>query len=381
MKYIFSILLFLSVNVLYSQSRFTINGTTPELLNHKKVVLLIQDYYSLNRFNRLDSAVIENNKFSFSGSIYKPCEIAQITLKDKTLTGGFNFVIDTGLNSMEIHPIDSTAYDIQNTLSDTRIINSATNILSRKIMDLRTKYYKLYGKKQWAEPGHIAIKVLDLHTETELNIQQIEVVKQNPHSFYSLIFIYSKLYSRLPLDTILNAYNSLDPDIKSTPVGLELYKVASELSNAKKSSQHGNQVPEFVIKTSQGKLFNNKTLIGKPYVIAFSATWCIPCRYYEKKLKSLYAKYHSKGLEVVYFNLDDNVSKWKEHIKRDKLNWINVSECTKWANSKIAPKFYVQGIPLYIVVDKKGSIIYNRDEIKDSDYNDLEKYVQKAISN
>lgn len=67
-----------------SQNAFTLHGTTTKEFNNKKIYLVIEDGYSLNRFKKVDSFVIKDNSFSFSGTISKPCEWAYLYLK-----GGF----------------------------------------------------------------------------------------------------------------------------------------------------------------------------------------------------------------------------------------------------------------------------------------------------
>jgi hypothetical protein len=46
-------------------------------------------------------------------------------------------------------------------------------------------------------------------------------------------------------------------------------------------------------------------------------------------LKALYDKYKASGLKVVYINTDDDVVRWKNHVMKNELVWINVSEKLK----------------------------------------------------
>ncbi|MBB5441214.1 hypothetical protein HDC92_004921 [Pedobacter sp. AK017] len=97
-------------------------------------------------------------------------------------------------------------------------------------------------------------------------------------------------------------------------------------------------------------------------------------------LKQLYETYKQKGLKVIYFNDDDNVIRWKEHVSKNKLTWINVSERLKPAKSKIPRSFGVYSIPTCLVVNKKGTIIYNSDQ-SDPGLNHIENFIRKAINN
>lgn len=47
-------------------------------------------------------------------------------------------------------------------------------------------------------------------------------------------------------------------------------------------------------------------------------------------IKTLYDKYKERGLKVVYFNNDDDEVRWKSHVEKNQLTWINVSEKQKF---------------------------------------------------
>lgn len=97
------------------------------------------------------------------------------------------------------------------------------------------------------------------------------------------------------------------------------------------------------------------------------------------KLKELYRTYKKKGLKVIYFNNDDNVTRWKEHVLVNKLDWINVSERLKPSASKIQKSFGVYAIPTCLIVNKEGVIVYNSDET-DPGLDHIESYIKRAIS-
>ena len=73
-------------------------------------------------------------------------------------------------------------------------------------------------------------------------------------------------------------------------------------------------------------------------------------------MKKLYKKFHARGFEIVYLNLDDDREKWLKSIKEHDLTWINVSEGVKFKASKIKNQFLVNTIPSAILVDNNGLI-------------------------
>ncbi|HXH98690.1 MAG TPA: thioredoxin-like domain-containing protein [Sphingobacteriaceae bacterium] len=375
MKYLLIPILLLLTYPSYSQYNYHLKAFAPKELNNAKAYLRVWDYYSDNVYKILDSVFIDQRGyFTFTGQIRKPCEKAILYIKKDGIEKFYlQFVIDSGLNNMVINKINTDYY--QNKFQNVKFINSRSNLIDIRLDSLREAFVRLHGVIRRDSSKYISKEKSD-----ELKRLQIEILRKYPNDYYSLIilrvFLGAAGHSLTP---IFEAFNTLNDKIKLSELGIELNTIVLNELKAIHSSKMGNSVPVFSVKTDKEIYFNNKTIEGRPYIIAFSATWCIPCKIYEEKLKSLYEKYRPNGLEIVYFNLDDNVQKWKNHIVRNNLTWINVSEQTKFEKSEIAKKFHVQSLPLYILVDKKGTITYNADEIKDMDYIHLEKYIQGAI--
>lgn len=380
MKRVFIIVSILLCKYSYSQYKFIIEGKVYGSENINKIYLKIQDRYSLNNYLFIDSSIVQNDSFVFSGTITKFSETASLFIKSKKKSESFNFVIDSGLNKISIHkPFDKK----DNFFSTTKLPSSISNVIHRRIDSLEQYYMDTHGTYVEDLTSGVQIKVLNnIKTINEQYQREILILKEYPSSFYSIVHLYKLLHTRTfrksPVK-LIEAYKQLDRTIKATPLGIEFHEICQEILFAEKQAKAGQPVLKFTVKTDKGISFHSSSLIGSPYIIAFSATWCAPCRRFEPKLNAFYNKYKKYGLKVVYFNLDNNISKWKEHIQKGKLNWINVSESTKFEDSHIAKQFNVSGIPVYIVVDKKGIILYNSDELNDIDFTMLKSYIQKAI--
>ena len=63
-------------------------------------------------------------------------------------------------------------------------------------------------------------------------------------------------------------------------------------------------------------------------------------------------------VKFVCFNLDDSHNLWHSHIKKRTPDWINVSEGSKFRESKIAKQFVLPSIPSAILVSREGFILY-----------------------
>lgn len=70
----------------------------------------------------------------------------------------------------------------------------------------------------------------------------------------------------------------------------------------------GFRAPDFSLQTLNGETVRLSELVGRPVVISYWATWCIPCQQELPILEQLYREYQSQGLVVVTVNAIDQDS-------------------------------------------------------------------------
>ena len=99
-----------------------------------------------------------------------------------------------------------------------------------------------------------------------------------------------------------------------------------------------------------------KQSLGKVTLIDFWASWCAPCREENPNVVALYNEFHSKGLNIISVSLDNDASKWKEAIAKDKLSWTQVSNL-KEMKDPIALQYNVTQIPTTFLLDSNGKIV------------------------
>lgn len=386
MKKVLILFVILVYNYSFSQYKFVLEGKVQDETK-KKIYLEIRDNYSLNEYIKKDSCSIENGIFRFSGELNKKSEIAKLFFlqKDEFNANEFRFVLDTGLNVINVNIPKELSKSV---FSNTKRPSSVSNEIYEKQNSLYESYFEKYATdvKIWDPKKPEEVKLVKFLNNREMNLElrmkQLEVLKSYPDTFYSLIFLYQTLHFNNPYKSalgLLEIFNNFNAAIKNDFLGVEFNKECEDILKAEEQTREMHKVPVFKIKTDKGEYFTNASLLGKPYIIAFSATWCAPCKLMEPKLKLLYDNYKNKGLEVVYFNLDDNDKKWKEHISKNQLNWINVSDGLKSGAGPSFKKFNIPAIPNYFVVDRKGTIIYNSAKPKDTNFLMLENYIKKAI--
>lgn len=180
-------------------------------------------------------------------------------------------------------------------------------------------------------------------------ISYVDSVRNNYATPYYIHDLFIHYYN---YDVALNAYNKLTNRVKNAATGRRLKQELDQMSQV----NVGGYAPDFELNTPEGKKLSLKSLRGHIVLLDFWASWCGPCMREMPNVKQIYAKYHSKGLEVLGVSLDRERAPWLNAIKNKQLNWNHVSSLKEF-ECPVARLFHVTAIPRMYIIDKQGKII------------------------
>jgi len=162
-----------------------------------------------------------------------------------------------------------------------------------------------------------------------------------------------------------------EPDSAKRPVGRYIAigvvvvfvgVLALALFRSNQSSPTSGPAPDFELTLFEGYPGNAgknpvklSDLKGKPVVVNFWASWCVPCAQEARDLEAVYEKYKDK---VVFLGVD-----WTD-IEGDARNYLQRFGIT-YANgpdlqTRIGPRYRITGVPETYVMDQDGNVKFTK---------------------
>jgi peroxiredoxin len=209
---------------------------------------------------------------------------------------------------------------------------------------------------------------------------QMKYIESHPDSYFSLVALkeiagvymnpaeieplFLKLSDRLRQTPSGVAFAARIQAEKTNPtprvdIGAEIRKALAKSKEGPASKfKTGEEAPDFSLFSSENKTIKLSDFKGKYVLIDFWASWCVPCRKENPNVVEAYKKYRKKGFEVLGVSLErpTDRGKWLEAIKKDKLQWTQVSDLQLF-DSPVVKQYGIQAIPQNYLVDPQGKIV------------------------
>ena len=112
----------------------------------------------------------------------------------------------------------------------------------------------------------------------------------------------------------------------------------------------GAQAPAFTLAKADGSVLSSQDLAGKPYVLNFFASWCVPCRVEHPVLTAL----ARQGVTVIGINYKDKPEEMQKMLRQLGDPYAAIGEDPKGATGI---DFGITGVPETIVIGADGRIV------------------------
>lgn len=291
----------------------------------------------------LDSAVISNNAFTFTGTQPKAGFATVSVGRIRTTLILENGTINVSLNN----PGKATG-------TPTNDVMEACN---EKLNTFNDQYKELRKQASELEKGdNVRMKELqekwDLISKKQTEVAK-ECINQNLDNIVGAQLL-RQMESRLSSDEVTKILAAASPVMKEHVYTQAVIKHQEAI----KRSEVGQKFTDVKMKDVNGNEVALSDYVGKgKYVlIDFWASWCGPCRGEMPNVKAAYEKFASKGFEIVGISLDSKKEAWMKGIEDLGITWPQMSDLKGW-KCEGAAVYGVRGIPATLLVDPNGIII------------------------
>lgn len=120
-----------------------------------------------------------------------------------------------------------------------------------------------------------------------------------------------------------------------------------------RSALIGKPAPEFDLPGLDGGRVRSTDLTGRPYVVNFWASWCVPCRKEAPHLRSFSERWAPRGVELVGVVWNDTEGEARKFRDEFGLGFPQAMD----QEGRTAIDFGVFGIPETFVVDARGIVM------------------------
>lgn len=356
-SFIISFLIVINTCPVFSQSNyFALKGYIKGIQNGK--VKLVYDN-NIPGININDSAQVKNGFFEIHGRLPRryPHETL-LWLNDSIPTD--RFFISTG--SQTIHLNINRFYISPETNTPAGNENEIFQQEMQPVEYLVSFYYanrqKIIDEKYRGNPPAKVIDSLKAALE-KLSLAKDSVIlhfiRNHSQSYVGLWHLFDRIQLMGYRPELEKAYLALNNNVRNSSVG----KLTGDYLYHSKELQPGAVFPALTLLTKDGTTIRLKPGEGnKITLIDFWYSHCSPCIAQFPDLKGFYAKYHSKGFDIISISTDKKNEQelWHHTIATYQLPWPQYVDIEQIAGSKLG----ISVFPYNFMIDSKGKIINKR---------------------
>lgn len=117
----------------------------------------------------------------------------------------------------------------------------------------------------------------------------------------------------------------------------------------------GSPAPDFDLARLRGPgRVRLSDLRGKPVIVNFWASWCVPCRKEFPTFRAAQGKYRAQGLEIVGITFKDLTGDARAFAKQQRANWSLVKGGD---GDPVGRAYGVRALPQTFFINRHGTIV------------------------
>lgn len=327
--------------------------------------MLILEYLNDSGNGVRDTAYLKKESFSFKGTINGPT-YTWIYCKQKLKAAVENqFFIEPKTMRLS-YELKNSKFILKVTGSNTneefeRLKESQLDFQNERVSITIDRFKLMDSLKKVTESQYLQDKIDSLtkrmvFLNKKIHDLDLSFISSHPASFLSpyLLGLLAINLGKYPIKSASKLYDTFLSEVKNSYYGKQIAKAIE--------TSEGGTAKDFSAHDLNGNLFRLSSFKHKSYVLLdFWATWCKPCRVSNLHLVELYNKYHLSGLEIVGIVNDHwgvGVEKLKKAIEEDKTGMFYQILQMAGSKNNISSLYSVGAIPVNILIDKDGTIIY-----------------------
>lgn len=365
MKKILSLLLLLLPVLIMAQEGFTVKAKFDQLGTNK----VKASYYKNGKYT--NDTLVANKKgvVLWEGKVDEP-QIVRMEVLDSSLILRVGkaasappflmFVLTNAAVTITGDAKEAYAASIKSKdkeIADYEVYRKDEIAFNRATWEIQKELNRKLNAKDTAGNAVLMAKLAVLRKENQQT--RMRFIDAHPASFSSILML-TNLFLVMSNEDMYRRYSAIDQRYKDTKAYTSLgLKVESNRRTA-----IGQPMIQFSLVGVDGKQVNTADLKGKVVLLDFWGSWCVPCRKSHPALKALYAKYKSKGLEIVGISNEafsagktkqQQIDSWKTAIKEDGIDWLHVLNDAEI--NDLAKSHDINGYPTKFLIDRNGKFI------------------------